>query len=150
MASIRIRNQQKRVRIAIGRLSKLARRVLRKEGRGSFDLDVLITGNAQIARYHQKYLRTREATDVIAFGMQEGRKVAAATGRRQLGDVVLSAETAKRVARELKIPVQQEVERYLVHGILHLTGYRDHNPRAARRMHKRQEEYLSSFDVKEE
>jgi len=42
-----------------------------------------------------------------------------------LGDVVISAETAAREARELSQSVEERIDFLLVHGILHLLGY-DH------------------------
>ena len=42
-----------------------------------------------------------------------------------LGDIVISTDTARRQARAYARTLEQEVERYLAHGLLHLLGY-DH------------------------
>jgi probable rRNA maturation factor len=56
--------------------------------------------------------------------------------------VVVSAETAARQARRLGVPLAAELDLLVVHGLLHLAGYDDHEPRRARRMHRRAREIL--------
>jgi len=60
-----------------------------------------------------------------------------------LGEIVISAETAKRQSRQVGVPVALELDLLLVHGLLHLAGWDDHEPRAARRMHERERAILS-------
>jgi probable rRNA maturation factor len=60
---------------------------------------------------------------VLAFAMQEGTPMP--RGRRLLGDVVISLDTAKRQADERNRPLWDEVTLLLAHGLLHLVGY-DH------------------------
>ena len=61
------------------------------------------------------------------------------------GDIVVSAEFAKRYAREHNIPYKQELARYLVHGTLHLLGYDDRKKKDHERMHRRQEALLKKL-----
>ena len=42
-----------------------------------------------------------------------------------LGDLVVSIDTARRQAAAYDAPLQREVERLLIHGVLHLAGH-DH------------------------
>jgi probable rRNA maturation factor len=56
---------------------------------------------------------------------------------------VISAEFAVGEARLRKIPVEEELLRYVAHGILHLLGYDDHDPADRERMWKRQERELA-------
>jgi probable rRNA maturation factor len=63
---------------------------------------------------------------VLAFDM-------AGPGPARLwGEVVVSAETAARQARRLRVPLAAELDLLVVHGLLHLAGYDDHHPRRAR------------------
>ena len=139
---INVTNEQKKVRIYLKKVERVAERTLKRElvSLAGCELNLLITDNQRIAKLHWKHMKIKGPTDVMAFGMQEGKKI---TGSRSIfGDVVLSAETAKQMAQKLGIGVQQEVERYVVHGILHLLGYRDDTLARARVMHRRQEEIL--------
>ena len=54
--------------------------------------------------------------------------------RALLGDVVVSLDTAERVAREEGRALPAELDRYLAHGLLHLLGHDHHRPAQARRM----------------
>ncbi|MGB9624130.1 MAG: rRNA maturation RNAse YbeY, partial [Phycisphaerae bacterium] len=53
-----------------------------------------------------------------------------------------SMETACRQARRRRIPAEQELLRYAVHGTLHLLGYRDDSPDRAAAMHRIEDEVL--------
>ena len=54
----------------------------------------------------------------------------------------VSADFARRYAREHKLPFREELARYLVHGALHLFGHDDIQPAARKRMLMRQEAIL--------
>ncbi len=85
---------------------------------------VIIVSDRVITQLHTDFLGEPTATDVITFDH---------------GEIVLSAETAAREAAARGLPVEEELLRYAVHGLLHLAGYDDHEPPARRRMHRRQE-----------
>ena len=62
---------------------------------------------------------------------------------RLLGEVVVSADTAKRQAGLVRVAVALELDLLVIHGLLHLAGYDDREPRAARRMHERARKILA-------
>ncbi|HMA34545.1 MAG TPA: rRNA maturation RNase YbeY [Chloroflexia bacterium] len=62
-----------------------------------------------------------------------------------LGDVVISYETAAAQAAEYGHDAAGEIDVLLVHGLLHLLGYDDHDPGDRARMHARQDAILLSF-----
>ena len=51
---------------------------------------------------------------------------------------------AKRRAREDRRPLDEELARYLAHGLLHLLGHDHHQPAEAHRMAKEEERLLGS------
>ncbi|MBV8198015.1 MAG: rRNA maturation RNase YbeY, partial [Candidatus Eremiobacteraeota bacterium] len=59
-----------------------------------------------------------------------------------LGDVVISVETARRQAADYDVPLQREIYRLLIHGLLHLVGH-DHVVAAERRVMRREERRLA-------
>ncbi len=101
-------------------------------------VSVLLTDDRRIRNINRRFLSHDYATDVISFGAGE----AAAGPKDFLGDLVVSCQTARRVAKELGVPYRQELARYLVHGTLHLLGYRDRKKKDRERMHARQEKIL--------
>ena len=64
------------------------------------------------------------ATDVLSFPLVEPGDTYAGA-ERLLGDVVISVDTAKRQAADYDAPLAREVQRLLIHGVLHLLGH-DH------------------------
>ena len=96
-------------------------------------LSVLLTGNKKIRAINKQYLGHDYATDVISFGLDE---------KDFLGDIVVSVEMARRKAKELGLTYKEELARYLIHGVLHLLGYKDKTKKDYLIMHKRQEKIL--------
>ncbi len=113
-------------------IKKVLSQTLKLEKR-KMDLDVLVTGDRQIRRINKKFLKHDFATDVISFGLGEQ------------GNLVVSVDTAKTMAKELGIPFKEEVARYLVHGTLHLLGYDDKRPADFKKIHSRQEKILKQI-----
>jgi probable rRNA maturation factor len=95
----------------------------------------------ELNRRHRQRDRT---TDVLSFGQElpsgvRGAAAAAylhpdADGILRLGDVVMSAEQAKKQARRRGWALQREVAFLAAHGVLHLVGYEDETPAGYREM----------------
>ena len=101
-------------------IEERAKRILEILGIKNSELSVLITGDEEIRELNRTYRGKDRPTDVLSFPM--GDRI---DGKFILGDVVISLDTAQRQAKELGHSLEEEVERLLVHGILHLLGY-DH------------------------
>lgn len=87
----------------------------------------------QIAALNRKFLGREGPTNVIAFPMQEGRF--SGLSPNLLGDVVISADTARQEARAAGLALDERITQLLVHGMLHLYGYdHEHDAAEARRM----------------
>lgn len=87
------------------------------------EVSILVTDDEEIRILNREYRDTDKATDVLSFAMQEGE--GARFAGDVLGDIVLSAPTAARQAREAKRPLRDEATMLLAHGLLHLLGW-DH------------------------
>jgi len=83
-------------------------------------------------------------TDVLSFPLREGRFPHIQP--EMLGDIVISLPVAARQAAEAGHPLSVELERLLVHGLLHLLGY-DHEQGLleARRMKRKEQRLLKSL-----
>jgi probable rRNA maturation factor len=89
---------------------------------------------------NRDYRGKDRVTDVLSFSMREGRFPDMQPAL--LGDIVISVPVAEKQARAAGHPLEREIERLLVHGLLHLMGY-DHEQglQQARKM-RRKEEFL--------
>ncbi len=93
--------------------------------------------DAAIRALNLRWLGRDRATDVLSFPMREGRFAESAGAL--LGDVVISLETALRMARRRRASADRIVAHLLVHGVLHLLGH-DHVGSARKRAAMRAEE----------
>jgi len=118
-------------------LRRVARRVAAAEGFESGQLSVAIVGARRMANLHWQYLGVGGPTDVLTFDLGSDRR----HGRLD-GEIVLCADVARR-----QRAWRAELALYLVHGVLHLAGYDDRTPRAARRMHAREAELLRELGI---
>ena len=78
-------------------------------------------------------------TDVLSFPLDETPQ---AVPEPLLGDIVISVETARRQAAAYDAPLQREIYRLLIHGLLHLKGH-DHLAAPERRTMQREERRLA-------
>ena len=135
---VAVSNLQRKVRVSPERLRVVVRRALAALGRADRDVHVTVVDDRRIRALNARYLGARRATDVLAFDL-------AGPGPARLwGEIIVSAETAARQARRLRVPLASELDLLVVHGLLHLAGYDDDHPRQARRMHERARAILAA------
>ena len=91
------------------------------------EIGIVLVSDGRIAALHDEFMSDPTPTDVITF---------------LHGEVVISAETARREARRRKLPIPEEIARYAVHGLLHLAGWSDLDATAAAKMRSVQEKIL--------
>ncbi|MBP7934492.1 MAG: rRNA maturation RNase YbeY [Phycisphaerae bacterium] len=101
-------------------------------------IGVAVVDDAMIALLHGRYLADPRATDVMSFDLRDDPR----DGELE-GEIVISAETAARQARALGLRMDQEVLRYVVHGVLHLLGHDDKTASQRRRMRRQENAVLS-------
>jgi probable rRNA maturation factor len=137
--SVGITDRQKLLRIAKPWLERLVRRALAVEGIEQAEIGILLVDDRRIAKLHGEWFDDPTPTDVITFDLSAGGVLA--------GDIAVSCETARRMARELGWTPRQEVAYYVVHGILHLTGYDDRTPADRRTMRARERAVMKAIGL---
>jgi probable rRNA maturation factor len=86
------------------------------------EVHVLVTGDERIRELNYRFLGEDRPTDVLSF--PDGDVLP--SGRRLLGQIVVSLETARRQAAAAAITELRELSELVLHGTLHLLGY-DHS-----------------------
>ena len=87
-------------------------------------VEIAVVDDEAIARVHAEFLNDPTETDAITF---------------PYGEILVSCDTAARYAAEHGLNPQEELFRYMVHGLTHLHGYLDYEP----------EDRQALFDVQE-
>jgi len=107
-------------------------------------ISVAIVDDAQIARLNESYLQHAGPTDVLSFDL--GGEVFGGGGNGEIdGQIVVSAETARREAARRAVRVEGELLLYVIHGTLHLLGFDDASAEAAAVMHREEDALLTSL-----
>ena len=104
-----------RVRSLLTRAARLVPKSEIRNPKSEIEISVLFCGDRRMRTLNRRYRRKDRSTDVLAFP----------AGGELLGDIVVSIPYASRQARRRGEPASREIDRLLVHGLLHLSGY-DH------------------------
>ena len=144
--AVTVSGAARRPRLDRRRIARRAQIVLETIGHSASELSVVLVGDAAMRRLNRDYRGKDRPTDVLAFSLLEG---AGAGISDAIGDVVISTATAARQARENGLTLRQEVDRLLIHGILHLVGY-DHERSAAeaRKMRRKESVCLDALETR--
>jgi probable rRNA maturation factor len=120
-------NRQQRVRLDLRGARLYVRRVRAALRLGRKNFGVCFVDDARIAELNRRYRRKPRPTDVLSFPWKSEAPRAGGDRdfRNYLGDIVISAETARRNARAAGHSTAREIRWLILHGTLHLLGY-DH------------------------
>ena len=135
--TVLVRNRQ-RIRPVDARLLRSIARALLREllQARSFDIGIYVVAATEMTRLNETFLRHQGSTDVLAFDYAD---VPRAT--ELAGEIFICVDEALIQAGRFHTSWQSELVRYVVHGILHLTGHDDRRG-ARRRKMKREENRL--------
>lgn len=142
--NIAIKNLQKKVAIdsrALRAIKKAIRKTWKLEA-GKYqagEITVCLVNNSCIRNLNLKYLKQDNPTDVIAFNLGEASTKSAVP---IIADIIVSTETAISNSRLFKTSAIYELLLYVVHGLLHIFGYGDKNPRQQKIMQDKAEKIL--------
>ncbi len=131
---VEIANLQKHHKIKNNVITRAVKEVLGKKYDAA-KLSVAFVDNNEIKKLNNRYFNLNDATDVIAFPLSNHMSALN-------GEIVVSVEMAVDIACKENIDVEAEIVLYVVHGLLHLLGYRDENRSDAEIMHDKESKIL--------
>jgi probable rRNA maturation factor len=108
------------------------------------DLTLVLTDDEQLRRLNRDYLGIDAPTDVLSFPASETDPE---TGRRYLGDILLSIPRAETQARAAGHSLADEARLLVVHGVLHLLGHDHANAKEKAKMWQAQAEVLEGLGL---
>jgi probable rRNA maturation factor len=123
-------------------LLESARIIMEDHGFMRGEISIAVVDDQHMKTLNRQYLGHDYETDVLSFVMESDP-----ASHRLDGQLIVSAETAQRVAEELQLPLDDELLLYVVHGMLHLVGLRDDEPHLAAVMRSAEANYLARFGV---
>ena len=115
--------------------NKWLRMVAESEIKRIGDISIIFCSDNYILDINMKYLQHDYFTDVITFDYCDGDKLS--------GDLFISVDTVRENAKLYNTDFNDELNRVMVHGILHLIGYDDHSQKDKQLIRKKEDYYLS-------
>lgn len=108
--------------------------VSEEEGRRPGQISVIFCSDPYLLEINRKYLGHDYYTDIITFDYSEGDTIS--------GDLFISVDTVRSNADYYSADFKDELDRVIVHGVLHLIGYDDHTDEQTAEMRARENHYL--------
>ena len=115
--------------------NKWLRLVAESEIRRVGQINIIFCSDNYILDVNQQFLQHDYFTDIITFDYCE-RDILS-------GDLFISVDTVRDNAVEYGTEFEDELNRVIVHGVLHLIGYDDHSDEDVAQMRKKEDYYLS-------
>lgn len=100
------------------------------------DLNYIFCSDAYLLEMNKEHLQHDYETDIITFDYSDNETVS--------GDLFISLDRVIDNAKTLKVKRQDELHRVMIHGVLHLAGFKDKNPQDQAEM-RSQEDYCLSL-----
>jgi len=128
-------------------IQAMAAHTLSEEGIAeSANLTVVLVDDGEMRRLNLRHRKNDAPTDVLSF--QPGDLPPGEAGNEMkgyLGDVIVSYPRAVVQAAQHMVPLEQELNLLVVHGILHLLNYEDETDAGRERMWNRQDALLKDL-----
>ncbi|MDP9046778.1 MAG: rRNA maturation RNase YbeY [Bacteroidota bacterium] len=100
------------------------------------ELSTIFCSDSYLLQINQQYLKHDTYTDIITFDNSTHRTVVT-------GDIFISIDRIRENAAKLNIPMTDELHRVIIHGVLHLLGYKDKTPADKKKMTIKEDFYLN-------
>jgi probable rRNA maturation factor len=116
------------------------KRILKQENKKAGNISYCFCTDEFLLKINRQFLEHDFYTDIITFDYSEKEKIE--------GEIFISIERVKENAVSFKQPFQKELMRTLIHGVFHLCGYKDKSISDKKRMRAKEEEALSSYELR--
>lgn len=119
-------------------IEKNIEKLAESESRTLGDINYILCSDPYLLDINRQYLNHDYFTDVITFDYSEDNVIS--------GDIFISVDTVADNAKEYGVTFEKELERVMIHGVLHLVGYNDKSDSEVKVMRSKENQYLSLFD----
>lgn len=130
----------KRPKIRVREYNAWIKCVASEHGKKLGEVAYIFCDDEKILEVNNQYLGHNYYTDVITFDYTENETIN--------GDIFISLDTVRSNAEEMGIAFDDELNRIMIHGILHLCGFKDKNPVDKAEMTRQEDAALEKLRVK--
>lgn len=97
-------------------------------------INYVFCNDAELLEINIKHLNHNTYTDIITFDYTEGLKINS--------DIYISTERVVENAKKFNVSFEEELHRVMIHGVLHLCGYKDKTKQDSDLMRKKENSSL--------
>jgi rRNA maturation RNase YbeY len=112
------------------------REALLKEKKSLVFLNFIFCSDDHLSDLNIKFLNHKSLTDILTFDYSE-------MSNQVSGDIYISVDRVKENSKTYNCGYLTEMHRVIIHGVLHLVGYKDKTSEEAEIMRKKEDYYLS-------
>ena len=116
-------------------LKTLLTDLFRKEGQQLAGLSIVFCSDDYLLELNRQFLQHDYYTDILTFLMSE-------RGAPVEGELYISVDRVRDNAHALAVPAGQELRRVIIHGALHLCGYKDKLKKDQALIRQKEDRYL--------
>ena len=113
-------------------------KVIEEENKGPLNISYIFCSDDYLLGLNKAYLHHSTLTDILTF------PDVTSTGKKS-GDIFISIDRIKENSQKYLQPFEKELNRVMVHGVLHLLGYEDKLKTDKHLMTLKEDYYLSKF-----
>lgn len=114
-------------------------KTIRAENRVEGEINYVFCDDDYLHKLNVEFLDHDTLTDIISFDYSVGNTIN--------GDVFISVERVRDNARDFETRFQDELNRVIIHGILHYCGYKDKSTEEGKLMRGKEDDYLAKMGV---
>jgi rRNA maturation RNase YbeY len=119
-------------------IKKWIAEIISRHGKKLGKISYLFCSDEMIYDYNVRFLNHDSYTDIITFDFVEGNLVS--------GDIIISVDRVGENANSFSASFESELHRVIIHGVLHLLGFKDKSPDDAAMMRQKENESLQILD----
>ena len=119
-------------------IKKWISEVIKTYGKKLGKINYLFCSDEYVYDANVRFLNHDTYTDIITFDYVEGNLVS--------GDIMISVDRVGENAKNLNVPFEQELHRVIIHGVLHLLGFKDKSESDAAIMREKENESLKLLE----
>ncbi len=117
------------------------RNVIVSEERKVGEISYIFCDDDYLLELNKEYLNHDSFTDIISFDYS--------VGKITQGDIFISIERVEENSLLFDVSFSEELRRVIIHGILHLCGYKDKTPEESDLMRQKEDEKMKLFHVEQ-
>lgn len=116
--------------------------VIQKKKCKTGDISFVFCSDEHLHKINKEYLNHDTYTDIITFDYSQNEPAVAVSG-----DIFISVDRIKENASKFQKTFENELHRVIIHGVLHLLGYKDKTKKAKDEMTKQEDLALKELKI---